>query len=263
MTPNITFVVPVADDATYARCFNSSPLLASGPPFEVFCQRGFQSAAAAFNSGIDAAHNDLVVFCHQDILLPAGWADAFCKRLEELDRVDANWGVVGCAGRTRDEQLAAHIYRHDRELCGNVSLPAKVRTLDECIIAFRLSSGLRFDDAMPGFFRYGVDICLQAEVSGRHNYAVDAPCFHQGKNRASLPSLFFEEERYLLQKWRDHLPIQTLSVGEMRSNNYLAYKRLRNKWKGLLAACGYRSEPWWWTLPQIPPEKLQALVSKL
>jgi hypothetical protein len=262
MTPKITFVVPVADEETYARCFKSSPLLAAEPAFEVFCQRGAKSAAAAYNSGLDAAHNDLVVFCHQDILFPAGWADAFLKRLEELERRDADWGVVGCAGRTREEEVAAHIYRHDRELRGTAPLPAMVRTLDECIIALRVSSGLRFDDAMPGFFRYGVDICLQAEASGRNNYAVDAPCFHQGKNRASLPALFFEEERYLVDKWSHHLPIQTLSAGQVRGNGYLAYKRLRNHCKGVLAACGLKSEPWWWTLPKIPPEKLQTLLSK-
>jgi hypothetical protein len=68
--------------------------------------------------------------------------------------------------------------------------------------------------------------------------------------------LFFEEERYLIKKWKNHLPIQTLSAGQVRGNSYLIYKRLRNTGRKVLAMCGYRSEPWWWTLPKISPEEL-------
>jgi hypothetical protein len=248
-------VVPIGDEPIYAECFAKSPLLASGAAFAVFNQRGFKTAAAAFNQAIAAAQNDLIVFCHQDIILPAGWDQLFLKRLEQLTALDPNWGVAGCAGRSRDGHVAAHIYRHDREFQAAAPLPGKVRTLDECLIAFRPSCGLRFDENLLGFFFYAVDICLQAESRGWFNYAIDAPCFHQAKNRTSLPRSFYEAERNIIRKWHSYLPIQTLS-GQVAGGSYLAYKRVRNKWEEWLAACGCRKQPWWSDLPRIEPEKL-------
>ena len=254
MIPKITFVVPVADEPIYEQCFKRSPLLAGNGDFEVFCQRGYRSAGVAFNVAMDKAANDLIVFCHQDILLPASWARTFGSRLEELERVAPRWGVVGCAGRTCQEQVAAHLFRHDRELRGEAALPAKVRTLDESLIAFRRSSGLRFDEALAGFNFYAVDICLEAESRGLDNYVVDAPCFHQAKNRTSFAAGFFKTEKWILNKWRSRLPVQTLS-GRLVGGRYLAYKRMRDQFDALRAACGHKKEPWWTDLPKISPEE--------
>ena len=256
MTKDLTFIVPVGDDGIYQRCFQSSPLFRPGAGFEILCQRGFKSAAKAFNDGIDRARNDLLVFCHQDIVLPASWADTFLARLGELDRQDPHWGVVGCAGRTRSEGFAVHLYRHDREWRGSVPLPAEVRTLDECIIAFRRSSGLRFDEGLAGFFFYAVDICLEAETRRCKNYAIDAPCFHQAKDReTSLPKAFFEAERRVVDKWRERLPIQTPS-GRIVGRGHLVIKRLRSRWREFLSARGFKKSPWWGQLPVISPERL-------
>ncbi len=255
MTTPLTFVVPVGDDTIYERYFNSSPLFTNRSNFEIYCQRGFTSAAAAFNAAIDTAQNDLLVFCHQDIVLPAAWAVNFSQRIDELEYLKPQWGVVGCAGQTREEQLAAHLYRHDRELCGVVPLPASVRTLDECIICFRRSSGLRFDESLAWFFFYAVDICMQAEARGLQSYVVDSPCFHQAKNRISLPASFYRAEQLIIRKWRDRLPIQTLS-GRVAGNGHLARKKLRNAGGQFLATFGYRRRPWWVGLPRILPEKL-------
>jgi Glycosyltransferase like family len=251
----ITFIIPVGDDDIYHRCFQSSPVLATKGPHEVLCQRGYKSAAAAFNAAIEDSSNDLMVFCHQDIVFPRRWNDIFWSRLQELADVDERWGVVGCAGRTQANERAAHLYRHDREFVGDVSLPARVRTLDECIISFRRSSRLRFDENMIGFFFYAVDICMQAESRGLKNYVVDAPCFHQGKDRSILPAAFYEAERYMIGKWKKRLPIQTLS-GRVGGRAYLGYKRLRNRWDEFLASKGRRPAPWWTDLPKISPEHL-------
>lgn len=252
----MTFIIPIGDETIYEQCFNRSPLFKKNPAkFEVLAQRRYSSAAKAFNAALDVAKNDLVVICHQDIVLPGSWAETFTKCVEQINHLDPNWGVIGHAGMTLDERVAAHVYRHDRELRGDVPLPARVRTLDESFIAFRRSSGLRFDDELPGFYFYAVDICLQAEVKGMQSYAVDAPCFHQARNRASQQASFFELEKRIINKWKNQLPIQTLS-GRVAGRGYLIYKRFRNRYSELLATCGYHGAPWWESLPKISPERL-------
>jgi len=245
-----TFVVPVADQLTYNRCFRSSPPFRTIWPCEVFSLHRCGSAAKAFNKAIDKAHHELLVFCHQDILLPASWADTLKQRLDELEALDPHWGVTGCAGITEKEEVAAHLYRHEREFRGSLRLPARVRTLDESIIVFRHSTGLRFDERLPGFFRYGVDICLQSEARGLFNYAIDVPCFHQAKDRSVLPTAFFREDEFLIAKWRERLPIQTLS-GKLTGSFDLTYRRVRNRWNRLARMLGWQKRPWWSELPHI------------
>lgn len=103
------------------------------------------------------------------------WAERFLASLDELDSQGLPVGVLGCIGITSAGELAGHIYRHDRELLSKDSLPARVETLDEMLIAFRKSSGLRFDPTVPSFFGYAVDLCLQASSAGLQNFAADAP----------------------------------------------------------------------------------------
>jgi hypothetical protein len=245
----ITFVVPVSDDAVYEKCFAASPLFKLDGTVERFCQKGFGNASMAFNKAIDEAKNDILVFCHQDIMFPASWGHRFVERLEELNSVDPHWGVVGCAGMTDRSEVAAHLYRHDRELIGQVGLPAKIRTVDECIISFRRSSGLRFDTNLPGFFFYAVDMCLQAEARKLNNYVLDCPCFHQAKESGFRPG-FFKTETFIVRKWRERLPIQTLS-GPLVSHEYTTYKRLRYQLEKALMKLGRRKPPWWIDLPKI------------
>lgn len=261
MNPNITFVVPIGDEHIYAQCFAKSPLLASGAAVEVFGQRGFKTAAAAFNEAIQRSRNDLMIFCHQDIVLPAGWDAGFLTEIQKVSGVAPNWGVVGCAGITADGRVAAHIYRHDRELASSVPLPAEVRTLDECLVAFRRSSALRFDKDLPGFFYYAADICLQAESLGRLNYAIDAPCVHRSKSRVSLPASLYVAERYFIRKWSTRLPVPTLS-GTVGGRKSLAIRRVKDGLRAATARIGWRPRPWWAALPQVDLEAILAPLAK-
>ncbi len=149
---SITFVVPVGSEELYGKCFLSSPLFAEGCGCQVIAQRGFKTAGQAFNDGIEGAANDVVVFAHQDVVLPAGWARLFSARLKELESQGAPVGVVGCVGITLKGEPVGHIYRYDRELFPDLPLPARIETLDEMLVCFRKSSGLRFDPKLPSFF---------------------------------------------------------------------------------------------------------------
>lgn len=256
MMTALTFIVPVGNEDVFQDCLLSSELFhlfweESG--HELIAQRGFHSAAEAFNDGMSRAKNDLIVCLHQDVILPRRWAERFVAEFEKLESGPEPVGVVGCAGITSKGAPAAHIYRHDREFYPDIPLPAMVETLDELLICFRKSSGLRFDTKQPSFFGYATDICLQAITQGRQNFVVDVPCFHQAKSREGrMPRQWFENWNYLCDKWKPYLPVQTLVGPLKRKRSY----RVHNFVQFLREHVGHSPEPWWRRLPVIDPEKV-------
>jgi len=247
---SMTFVVPVGDESTYRTCFLRSPLFHGNSNFQILAQVGFETSGQAFNDAIEKAENDIIVFAHQDVVFPVGWAARFCARLDELQSLNLPMGVAGCIGITAEGNAAGHIYRRDREILLQHPLPAVVQTLDEMLICCRRSSGLQFDVTVPSFFGYATDLCLQASSRGLHNFAVDAPCFHQAKNRKKMAKEFHLVWEFMLDKWKDVLPVYTLS-GTM--DGRVRY-RLRSLKQSLWDAVGYSPEPWWTNFPKIKPE---------
>jgi hypothetical protein len=250
---SITFVVPVANEDIFRRCLLSSRIFQIPSCHELIVQRGWRSAAAAFNEAITRAENDIIVCLHEDVLLPPSWPQQLLGELENLEKLHGSFGVVGCAGATRGGRAAAHIYRHDREFHTPVPLPAAVETLDEMLICFRRSSGLTFDHSLPSFFGYAVDLCLQATSRGLQSFVVDAPCFHQAKSREGrLPEGFFINWNYLCEKWKSHLPVHTLTGTLHYKRSFVAHKFkefVKNRFRHI-------PEPWWKNLPKIDPDSI-------
>ena len=248
---SITFIIPVGSEDVFQQCFLSSPLFSQDTEFQILAQRGFKTSGEAFNDGIERAVNDLIVCVHQDVVFPGGWATGFLAGLQDLHSRGVPLGLIGCIGMTSSGLPAGHIYRHDREYSPNCPLPARVETLDEMLISFRKSSGLRFDPALPSFFYYAVDLCLQAASRGLHNFAVDAPCFHQAKNRNHvMPAEFYYSQEYMIRKWKPFLPVRTLS-GTLGSKRYYWARRIKQSFFQVIR---YNPVPWWHDLPRINPE---------
>lgn len=178
---------------------------------DIAVQKGSKSTAIAYNAGMDACRSDLIVFAHQDIYLPKGWAQHFEKSVDQLSEGDPNWGVVGIYGITNSGLGVGYTYSTGlgRFVGRPFSHPIEVRTLDEIILIIRRSRGLRFDESLPGFHLYGTDICLQAEERGMKNYVI--PCFalHNSCGIRWLPWGFWRAYLYLRRKWWNRLPIIT------------------------------------------------------
>lgn len=196
--------------------------------YEIIKQTGFCSAAQAYNDAIDRCSNDLIIFAHQDLFLPETWAYHLENSLDYLDRVDPDWGVLGCWGATQDGKLAGHIYSTGLGMLGQFSNhPIEVRTLDEVLLILRKSSGLRFDISLPHFHFYGTDICLSAEEKGRKSYAISAVCVHNTKQLLVLPEEFYESCRHIRRRWWYKLPVQTTCIKVSRFNLGVLERRLR------------------------------------
>jgi len=178
---------------------------------EVILQRGFSSAASAYNAGIEKAATDVLVFPHQDVYLPGNWPSALAQALESLSKMDPNWGVLGVWGVRSSGKEVGDLYCTGlgRRLGESFEAPLEVRSLDESLLVVRKSSGLKFDESMTGYHLYGTDICLEAVRQGMKAYAISALCIHNTNGYNLLPWEFWKCYLQMRKKWKSQLPIIT------------------------------------------------------
>ena len=247
----ISFIVPVGNDAVYGNCLLRSPLFTAECnryfQYEVIAQRGFTNAALAFNDALTKAKHDLVVVVHQDVMLPVKWAEKFIVQLKQLENSGAKVGVVGCIGSRVDGEMVGHVYHRERQIVSKHPLPASIQALDELLVGFRRSSGLRFDEALPSFFGYAPDICMEAIRRGLQNFVVDAPCIHETADRPMARRQMYSTWKYLRRKWVAQLPIHTPTISIDGRWSY---------WKDMIKdylfrITGYTPKPWWLRLRPI------------
>jgi glycosyltransferase involved in cell wall biosynthesis len=209
----ITFVSAVNDQKVFENNFHSSPIFGHPHPHQIIVQRGFASAASAYNDAIDKSENEIIVFCHQDMVFPSDWLSNLQRSLQYLDRSDPNWGVLGCFGKNADGADRGHLYMVGLGTIGApFEHPEPVRTLDEIVLIINKSSGLRFDTALPHYHFYGLDLCMQAARLGKKCYAIPAFCIHNTQYNLVLPREFYACYRLIKKRWKDQLPIQTTCV---------------------------------------------------
>jgi hypothetical protein len=182
----------------------------------------------AFNDAIDKSKNDLIVFIHQDMILPENWLSDLELGLTFLTADDPQWGVVGCYGETLDDNGRGYVYSSGLGILGKpFERPARIQTLDEIVLILRKSSGLRFDESLPHFHMYGTDICMRAEENGRKNYAISAFCIHNTQPGLILADEFYECYWHVKRTWKHRLPIQTTCIRITRFNVAMYTRRLR------------------------------------
>ena len=221
-------MIAVNNRQLFEHNFLVSPCLRQSQDHQILIQENFGSAAKAYNDAIDRAANDLIVFCHQDIVLPETWLSQLQCALDDLAISDPKWGVLGSYGKTQDGRGWGHVYSSGRDAIGEpLQRPVAVQTLDEIVLILRKSSDLRFDDSLPHFHFYGADICLRAAKRGLKSYAVSTFCIHNTHQTLVLPKEFYECCRHVKQVWKDCLPIQTTCVRITQFNVSLYNRRVR------------------------------------
>lgn len=204
-----SLIVAVNDPRVLHGTLLQSPALTEG--CEVILKRFHTCAGKAYNEGIAQATREILVFAHQDVYLPESWLKNLAGAIRRLELFDPQWGVLGPVGVTGDERIAGHVY--STGLQDYVGAPFggfyPAMSLDEMVLVLRRSSGLRFDEALPGFHLYGTDICLEARRRGLSSYIVPAFCIHNSNGVARLPRPFWQAYLFLRRKWRSRLPVAT------------------------------------------------------
>lgn len=207
-----SLIAPVCNEQVLASTLLQSPVI--DQHCELILKRHYRSAALAFNEALGEASGELVVLAHQDVYLPAGWLDNVVRAIRKLKTIDPDWAVLGMVGVRPDDYIDGFVYSTGLGgvVGGPFEEPIESRSLDEMVLVMRRGTGLRFDEAMPGFHLYGTDICLEAAQRGLKSYIVPAPCLHNSNGLWLLPSEFWRGYLYVRRKWRAQLPIRTPCV---------------------------------------------------
>jgi glycosyltransferase involved in cell wall biosynthesis len=239
---NYTFAVAVNNNETLRKNLFLSPGFQEDHKHQVLIKENYPSASLAYNSAIDEAENEIIIFIHQDIYLPETWFSDLSRCLSYLEERQVNWGVLGCFGSRKDADGGlGRVYTTGLGLHGNkLNEPEPVETLDEIILIIRKSSELRFDPSLPHFHLYGTDLCMLAKDSGMTNFAFQGFCIHNTNQLLSLPKEFYDCYYYLKRKWAKFLPMYTSCLTISRFDKELYQKKIRELF---VKALGKRKVP--------------------
>ncbi len=234
MAIDFTLVTASNNEELLRRNLLASPCLQGANAPRVMVQRDYSSAAAAYNSALDACTTDLAVFVHHDVLLPKDWPRDLEAAEQAMRTCDPEGGVLGCWGRRKSGEAIGYLYSGGQGVIGTpLAQPEPVQSLDEVLLVVRRSSGLRFDDRVPGFHFYGASLCVEAARAHRLCYAVSDFCIHNSEQYFALPPDLYSSYRTVKKLWIDALLVQTSCIRVSRWDADLWNNRLR-EWKSRL-----------------------------
>lgn len=206
-----SLVVAANDEAVLRHTLLASPVIDSN--CQVVINRGYRNAGEAYSAGLAQAKNEIVVFAHQDVYLPADWMRSVRLSLDQLADHDPHWGALGVFGVSEGPRPANTGFCYSTGLRSIVGAsfhrPIQAHSLDELVLIVRRSSGLAFDTTLPGFHLYGADICMQAESLGMKSYIIPAFCIHNSNGVRHFPADFWRAYLAMRRKWSARLPIRT------------------------------------------------------
>lgn len=228
------FVIACAShsDAILGANLARSPLLLHVP---LHVERNAPSSTIAYTRVLEATTAPIVVFAHHDVYLPQGWDALLTARLAELP---PDWAVFGSFGIGLDGAHIGPVWSSSLGMIvGRVPMaPVPVQSVDELLIVLRRDSGLRFDQALPGWHMYGTDIVQTALAAGRGAYAGALPCIHNDNYHGALGADFDQAYRFMQRKWASALPLRTPITKISASGLHL----MRDRWKNRRSA-GFRA----------------------
>ena len=131
------------------------------------------SAYEAIRIFLKQALGRYVVILHQDAF-PDDTYNALVLKIENLEKLDPNWGVIGNAGKKQSDFIKGYmsLTRHDGIHYTNFS-PVKVDTIDENVMIIKGGSGITVSRDLTGYHFYGFDISSVAARLGYNVYVID------------------------------------------------------------------------------------------
>jgi len=214
---SLAVVAAVNDDKVLRDNLAMSPMI-NEDRVPLIAERGYQSAAKAYNTGLDKVTADIVIFAHQDVYLPRGWDKTLLSTVRAFDQNKNNWGVLGVIGADENGDLVGTAWSTGLgyEIKSEFSSPKAIRSIDEIVIVVRRETGLRFDEDLPGYHLYGTDIVQTALHCDFGAYVFDGPVIHNSDPHKTqglwLDCSYVKAYRYIQRKWKGKLPIVTLIV---------------------------------------------------
>ena len=158
-------------------------------------------AYRGLNKFINVAQGNYLIYCHQDILLNKDNRKDLDARILELDRIDANWAVLGNAGGAKNwKKPYLRITDPSGDDRKRGDLPQKVYSLDENFLLIKQVSNVAVSRNLSGYHLYGTDLCLVANFLGYSAYVIDFHLTHLSAGR--VDARFAECRLALIDKYK-------------------------------------------------------------
>lgn len=191
----------------------ASPAIISGDlPLSV--EEDPPSAAIGYNRLLERYPDDDCILAHHDVFLPEGWHRLLARRIAEVQEYDPNWAVIAAFGVGHDGRRWGPVWSSAISMMvGDVAeAPQPIQSADELLIVVRGGSGLRFDEDLPHFHFYGLDIVQTALAAGKGAYNVPLPLIHNDRFAKDLGDNFRAGYHHMKRKWRRQLPLVAPTV---------------------------------------------------
>jgi GT2 family glycosyltransferase len=180
-----------------------------------------ESLTKAYNRGLKMATNDIVVFCHDDIIFEKnGWATKLVNHFQNSD-----YGIIGIAGTTdldetgrwwndRSKMIGAVKHRQNGKTWENKYSGVFPKQILESVIVDGLFFAIHkdrikegFDDTVEGFHFYEIDFCFRNHLKGvKVGVTFDVKVIHKSVGETNQQ---WEENRKLfIEKYKDNLPLK-------------------------------------------------------
>ncbi len=246
-TDRLDIVCAFNDVEILDRNLRASPIILEGAA-RLTCYFDYPSAGIAYNAGILDTQSELIVFAHQDVFLPDGWDIALRRAVLMIEEKDPHWAAIGAFGVDVAGNHVGHVWSSGmgRTLGGYFDVPVEAASMDELLIVLRRGSAVSFDADLPSFHLFGTDIVQIARLAGLKSYIANIPVIHNSRPLVSYAGGFSEAWNYMRHKWREHLPLPTLTVSLTPSPFTLLRARFR-VWRTFgrrrLKAVDHRTDP--------------------
>jgi len=158
-------------------------------------------AYQALNEFLLVAQGDILIVCHQDVILLDDGRAELESRLRDLEERDPRWAVAGNAGfaETGFPAFCLSDSYNDLNICGQ-AFPVRVQTLDENFLVIRRLANLAVSADLTGFHHYGPDLCLVAQALGWSTWVIDFFVRHQCKT-GPLPPAYHRSAQAFREKY--------------------------------------------------------------
>jgi hypothetical protein len=158
-------------------------------------------AYTGLNQFLQQAKGRYIILCHQDIIVHDHDRQHLVNKINEIQELDANWGILANAGGINFKWIATNITQGNGNQIKEKRLPLLTKTIDENFIVVKNSANLSLSHDLSGFHMYGPDLCLMADILGFTSYIIDFNITH--KSNGNADASFYRSKKAFMKKY-DH-----------------------------------------------------------
>lgn len=162
-------------------------------------------AYQGLNYFLQKAKGKYIILCHQDILLCYDNLLMLENKIQEIEKLDSNWGVLSNAGAVGIKNKVIKFTESNKKTQTVGTFPSKVLSVDESFILVKKSTNLALSNNIGGFHFYGTDLCMVAKALGYSTYVIEFNLLH--KSNGTLSKDFYKVKGNFIDKYSKLLKI--------------------------------------------------------